>query len=62
MNSPACQHWRIDYDLDNIAWLTLDRAGEKTNSLSREVLTELEAIVDLLSQSAPRGLIIQSGK
>lgn len=62
MNSPAYQHWRIDFDQDRIAWLTLDRAGEKTNSLSREVLTELELIVDSFSKTPPRGLILQSGK
>jgi 3-hydroxyacyl-CoA dehydrogenase/enoyl-CoA hydratase/3-hydroxybutyryl-CoA epimerase len=62
MNPAAYQHWRIDHDLDNIAWLTLDRADEKTNSLSREVLTELEMIIDHFSRSAPRGLVIQSGK
>ncbi len=62
MNSPAFQHWRIDYDMDRIAWLTLDRAGEKTNSLSREVLTELEMVVELLDKQAPRGVVIQSGK
>lgn len=62
MNSAAYQHWRIDYDMDRIAWLTLDRAGEKTNSLSRDVLTELGMIVDSFSKAAPRGLIIQSGK
>ncbi len=58
----ACKHWRLESDLDGIAWLTLDRADEKTNSLSREVLTELELIVDALSKAQPRGLVIQSGK
>lgn len=62
MNSPAYQHWRIDFDQDRIAWLTLDRAGEKTNSLSREVLSELELIVDSFNKTPPRGLILQSGK
>jgi len=62
MNSSAYQHWHINNDMDHITWLTLDRAGEKTNSLSREVLTELELIVDQLGKQTPRGLIIQSGK
>lgn len=62
MNSTAYQHWRIDHDMDRIAWLTLDRAGEKTNSLAREVLTELELIVEQLSTQSPRGVVIQSGK
>lgn len=62
MNPAAYQHWRLDNDLDGITWLTLDRAEEKTNSLSRAVLTELELIVDGLSKAQPRGLVIQSGK
>ncbi len=62
MNSSAYQHWRIEHDMDRIAWLTLDRAGEKTNSLSREVLTELELIIEQVSTQPPRGLIFQSGK
>jgi 3-hydroxyacyl-CoA dehydrogenase/enoyl-CoA hydratase/3-hydroxybutyryl-CoA epimerase len=56
------RHWRIDYDLDQVAWLTLDRAGERNNSLSVEVLQELGAIVDLLEADPPRGLVLQSGK
>lgn len=62
MNSAAYQHWRLESDLDGITWLTLDRADEKTNSLSRAVLTELELIVEALPKAHPRGLIIQSGK
>jgi 3-hydroxyacyl-CoA dehydrogenase/enoyl-CoA hydratase/3-hydroxybutyryl-CoA epimerase len=55
-------HWRIDFDLDQVAWLTLDRAGERNNSLSVEVLEELGAIVEQLESSPPRGLVLQSGK
>jgi 3-hydroxyacyl-CoA dehydrogenase/enoyl-CoA hydratase/3-hydroxybutyryl-CoA epimerase len=62
MNDSLYQHWRLDHDQDQIAWLTLDRAGEKTNSLSREVLTELEEVVNQLTQKPPRGLVFQSGK
>ncbi len=56
------QHWRLAYDLDNILWLTLDRADEKTNSLSSQVLTELEQIVSRIESDLPRGLVLQSGK
>ncbi|HET6565510.1 MAG TPA: 3-hydroxyacyl-CoA dehydrogenase NAD-binding domain-containing protein, partial [Xanthomonadales bacterium] len=62
MISASYKHWRLESDQDGITWLTLDRAGENTNSLSREVLTELELIVDALAKQQPRGLIIQSGK
>jgi 3-hydroxyacyl-CoA dehydrogenase/enoyl-CoA hydratase/3-hydroxybutyryl-CoA epimerase len=55
-------HWRHEIDLDGILWLYLDRKGEKVNSLSSEVLTELGDIVDRLEKNAPTGLILMSGK
>ncbi len=62
MSHPEFSNWRIEYDMDNVCWLTLDRAGESVNSLSSEVLNELEIIVGQLEEKAPRGLILQSGK
>lgn len=56
------RHWKIDSDIDGVAWLTLDRADENTNSLSQEVLRELELIVESLETSPPKGLVLQSGK
>lgn len=58
----AYRHWRLDYDIDQLAWLTLDRDGERANSLSTEVLGELEAIVGRLEADPPQGLVLQSGK
>ena len=62
MNQPEYRNWRLEFDLDGICWLTIDRQGESANSLSREVFTELEQIVTKLEEDAPRGLILQSGK
>ena len=62
MSNPEYRHWRMDYDLDQVCWLTIDRAGESTNSLSQEVMTELEEIVTHLEKHHPRGLVLQSGK
>jgi 3-hydroxyacyl-CoA dehydrogenase/enoyl-CoA hydratase/3-hydroxybutyryl-CoA epimerase len=62
MDDAALRHWRLEYDIDNVCWLTLDRAGERTNSLSRDVLAELESIVARLENTPPRGLVLQSGK
>jgi 3-hydroxyacyl-CoA dehydrogenase/enoyl-CoA hydratase/3-hydroxybutyryl-CoA epimerase len=56
------QHWRHETDLDGIVWLYIDRDGEKVNSLSRDVLTELGEIVDRLEKHPPTGLILMSGK
>ena len=62
MSQTEYRNWRLDHDLDGVCWLTIDRAGETTNSLSRDVFTELEAIVTILEQHPPRGLVLQSGK
>lgn len=58
----AFRHWRLDSDLDQIAWLYLDRSDEKANSLSSEVLGELERLVEQLEQERPAGLVLMSGK
>ncbi len=62
MSNPEFRHWRLEYDMDQVCWLTLDREGESTNSLSREVLLELEGIVDGFEKTPPRGVVLQSGK
>jgi len=56
------RHWRLATDMDKVCWLTLDRANESTNSLSREVLNELDAIVAEFEHSPPTGVVLQSGK
>ncbi len=56
------KHWKLKTDIDNVLWLSIDREGESTNSLSLEVLSELESIVNDLETNAPAGLVLQSGK
>ncbi len=62
MSQSEYRNWRVEYDLDQVCWLTIDRAGESTNSLSQEVMTELEEIVTRLEKKHPKGLVLQSGK
>lgn len=62
MSTSDYRHWRLEQDMDDVCWLTLDRAEESVNSLSQEVLTELERIVGTLESEPPRGLVMQSGK
>ncbi len=62
MSNSDYRHWRLEFDLDRICWLTLDREGESANSLASEVLSELEQIVIFLESEAPAGLVLQSGK
>ena len=56
------KHWKIEHDLDGIAWLYIDRGDEKVNSLGTEVLSELQNIVAELESSKPTGLVLMSGK
>jgi 3-hydroxyacyl-CoA dehydrogenase/enoyl-CoA hydratase/3-hydroxybutyryl-CoA epimerase len=58
----ALRHFSIARDQDGIAWVTFDRAGATTNTLSTEVLTELGIVLDQLVAQPPRGLVIRSGK
>jgi 3-hydroxyacyl-CoA dehydrogenase / enoyl-CoA hydratase / 3-hydroxybutyryl-CoA epimerase len=56
------RHWRLESDSDNLVWLSLDKERASANTLSADVMAELDAIVDELQAGKPRGLIIRSGK
>jgi len=56
------QHWTIEREADGFAWLTLDKVGATANTLSGEVLAELNDALDLLDGDAPKALVIRSGK
>ncbi len=56
------RHWRFEQERDGLARLTLDRADSSTNSLSREVLEELDRLLAVLESLKPRALVICSGK
>jgi 3-hydroxyacyl-CoA dehydrogenase/enoyl-CoA hydratase/3-hydroxybutyryl-CoA epimerase len=55
-------HWRLELDADGVAWLALDKAGASTNSLSREVMTELDQMVAEVARANPKALIVTSAK
>ncbi|MEZ5529680.1 MAG: 3-hydroxyacyl-CoA dehydrogenase NAD-binding domain-containing protein [Porticoccaceae bacterium] len=61
-NNNPYRHWQLQRDAEGIAWLTLDRQGEKVNSLNSEVLLELGEVLTALEADLPAGLVIQSGK
>lgn len=56
------RHWRLERDSGALSWLTLDRAGASTNTLSAEVMEELRTVLAQLAADPPRGLVIRSGK
>ena len=55
------RHWRLAVE-DGIAWLTLDREGESANTLSEEVLVELDTMLDAVEQLGAKALAIRSAK
>lgn len=61
-NDTSYKHWKLSTDIDNVLWLSLDREGANTNSLSLEVLSELDIIVNDLETHPPTGLVLQSAK
>lgn len=56
------QHWRLDIDAFQIACVTLDRQGERVNTLSMAMFEEFEALLTEVSQQSLKGLILLSGK
>ncbi len=61
-NAGNYRHWRLETDAGDLLWLCLDKADSKVNVLSEAVLLEFDRIVAALEASAPRGVIIHSGK
>ena len=62
--APAAREpdWRLELEPSGIAWLTLDRVGERINSLSKSVLGGLAEMLQRIRSEQPRGLVIRSGK
>lgn len=55
-------HWRVEQDQQGILWLSCDRAGESSNSLSEAVISELGLILDQAEKLPLEGLVVQSAK
>ena len=56
------KHWRWEKDTQDLVWLTFDKAGESTNTFSREAIDELMAALDAIAALAPKGLVLCSAK
>jgi 3-hydroxyacyl-CoA dehydrogenase / enoyl-CoA hydratase / 3-hydroxybutyryl-CoA epimerase len=59
--SSTPRHWRRRVE-DGICWLTLDKSDSSVNTLSREVLSELETEVMRPLEAEVRGVVFESGK
>ena len=43
------KHWRLEGDADHILWLYFDKHNASVNTVDREVMEELNTIVDSLA-------------
>jgi len=62
MSRRSLKHCHIEIDDERIAWLTLDVSDAGANTLSNEVLQELDAAFERFEEERPQGVVIQSGK
>ncbi len=60
------KHWHFHIDFEEIAWAVIDVQGQSQNTLGREAVEELEAIVTAVEEGARdrrlRGVVFMSGK
>ena len=47
------QHWKLETDAENLAWLWFDRAGAGTNTFSSEALRELGITIHETTAAVP---------
>jgi 3-hydroxyacyl-CoA dehydrogenase/enoyl-CoA hydratase/3-hydroxybutyryl-CoA epimerase len=56
------KHWTLRRDDDGIAWLCFDKADASTNVLSRDVMTELNTMLEAIEKDLPKAVVVTSGK
>jgi 3-hydroxyacyl-CoA dehydrogenase / enoyl-CoA hydratase / 3-hydroxybutyryl-CoA epimerase len=56
------RHFKLSRDSDGIAWLLFDREGASANTLSADVIEELDAVISALESQRPPGIVIRSAK
>ncbi len=55
-------HWRMRTDPDGIVWLLFDKKDAGANTLSEDVLAELNDVLGKLERDSPRAVVIRSAK
>src|SRR5260370_25350029 len=56
------RHFKLTSDGDGIAWLLFDRESASANTLSADVIQELDLVVAALESQRPAGIVIRSAK
>src|SRR5882672_9472485 len=60
--SALYRNFKLTRDDDGIAWLLFDRDGASANTLSADVIEELDTVLAALESERPAGLVIRSAK
>jgi 3-hydroxyacyl-CoA dehydrogenase/enoyl-CoA hydratase/3-hydroxybutyryl-CoA epimerase len=58
----AYRNFKLTRDADGIAWLLFDRANASANTLSADVIEELDTVLAALESERPAGIVIRSAK
>src|ERR1700731_173659 len=56
------RNFKLTRDADGIAWLLFDREGSSANTLSADVIEELDLVLAALESQRPAGVVIRSAK
>ena len=55
-------HWQLSTDDKGILWVMFDKQDAGTNVLSKEVLQQLDALLDDIRKELPTAVVFRSGK
>jgi 3-hydroxyacyl-CoA dehydrogenase / enoyl-CoA hydratase / 3-hydroxybutyryl-CoA epimerase len=58
----AWRHWKLQRDEDDVLWLLFDKSGASANTLSQEVLLELDDLLGKIENETAKGLVLRSAK
>jgi 3-hydroxyacyl-CoA dehydrogenase/enoyl-CoA hydratase/3-hydroxybutyryl-CoA epimerase len=56
------RNFKLTRDADGVAWLLFDREGANANTLSADLIEELDEVLAELESARPAGLVIRSAK
>ncbi len=56
------KNFKLTRDEDGVAWLLFDRAGVSANTLSADLIVELDKVLAELEGVRPTGLVVRSAK
>lgn len=56
------RHWRTDMRADGVLVVSFDKAEESVNTLSQDVLIELDALLERIAIDPPKGMVLASAK